>query len=94
MIKGNVAVILFLFLTASFINVAEARDVSTQEKALYVADSSPEYDSDGNSVGFSYEVTEPFDVALNTLEVQAQATYHLNFTYLRPLTRAPPKVFI
>ncbi|GAC17668.1 hypothetical protein [Paraglaciecola arctica] len=89
---------LFLFLSASFINLAEAGDVSNQEKALYladyecVADSTPEYDPD-DGVGISYEVTEYFEVALTTLEVQTQATYHLNFTYLRPLTRAPPKVF-
>lgn len=100
MIKCNVAVMLFLFLSASFINLAEARDVSTQEKVLFVADyecvadNTPEYDSGDDSVGISYEVTEHLDFTLNTLDVLAKATYHLNFTYLRPLTRAPPKVFI
>jgi hypothetical protein len=98
MIKCNLALLLFLFLSVSFINVAAAGDVSSQSKVRYaadfycVADSTPEYDSGDDSVGINYEVTE--NAALNSLAVPAKTTYSLNYSYLRPLTRAPPKAFI
>jgi len=100
MIKCSLVLMLFLFLSVSFINVAAGGDFSSQSKVIYAADfycvtdSTPEYDSGDNSVGSTYDVTE--NAALNTLAVQVQAktTYSLNYSYLRPLTRAPPKVFI
>ena len=98
MIKCNLALMLFLFLSVSFINVAAPGDVSSQGKVLYavdvycVADNIPEYDLADGSVGIDYDVTE--NEALNSLAVQAKATYSSDYSYLRPLTRAPPKVFI
>jgi hypothetical protein len=98
MIKCNLALMLFLFLSVSFINFAASGDVSSQSKVIYaadsycVADSIPEYDSADGSVGIKYYVAE--NAALNYLAVQAKNTYSLNYSYLRPLTRAPPKVFI
>ena len=100
MIKCNLALMLFLFLSVSFINVAAAGDVSSQGKITYaadfncVADSTPEYDSGDDSVGITYDVTEKCGAALNTLAVHPKTTDSLNSSYIRPLTRAPPKVFI
>jgi hypothetical protein len=100
MIKCNVALMLFLFLSVSFINVAEASDVSSQEKAIYVvdfkcvADSTPEYDSADDNVDISHDGTETFGTALKTITIQAKATYSLDDAYFQPLIRAPPKVFI
>jgi hypothetical protein len=99
MIKCNVALMLFLFLSVSFINVAEVRDVSLQDKVTYladfeyVADSLPEYDSGDDSVGIPYDVIENCGVARNILAVQVKITYTLNCAFQRPLTRAPPKAF-
>lgn len=96
MIKCNVALMLFLFLSVSFINVAEVRDLSLQEKVTYladfeyVADSLPEYDSGDDSVGIPYYVIENCDVSCNILVVQVKATSSLNCAFQRPLTRAPP----
>jgi hypothetical protein len=96
----NFALLLFLFLSVSFINVAVPGDVSSQDKVIYaavfncVADSTPEYDSSDDSVDINYDVTEKCGAAFNTIAVQAKTTYSLNYSYLRPLTRAPPKVFI
>ncbi|MFT6806737.1 MAG: hypothetical protein ACJAWT_002148 [Glaciecola sp.] len=98
MIKCNLVLMLFLFLSVSLINVAAAGDVSSQSKVIYatdfycVADSTPEYDSTDGSVGNNYAVTE--NDALSFLAVQTKTTYSLNYSYLRPITRAPPKVFI
>jgi hypothetical protein len=100
MSKCNVALLLFLFLSVSFINVAVPGDVSSQDIVIYVddfncvADSTPKYDLGDDSVDISYHVTEKCGAALNTIAVQARTTYSLNYSYLRPLTRAPPKVFI
>jgi hypothetical protein len=100
MIKCNVALLLFVFFSVSFVNFAEARDVSSQEKVLYladfecVADSTSEYDPDDHSVDIIYGVTADFGVAHNPFVVQAKTSNYLNFSYLRPLTRAPPKAFI
>jgi hypothetical protein len=100
MIKCNVALMLFLFLSVSFFKVAKASDVSSQEKAIYVvdfecvADSTPEYDSGDDRADISYDLTETFGTALNTITIQAKATYSLDYAYFQPLTRAPPKVFI
>jgi hypothetical protein len=96
MIKCNVALMLFLFLSVSFINVAEVRDLSLQEKVTYladfeyVADNLPEYDSGDDSVGIPYDVIENCDVACHILAVQVKATSSLNCAFQRPLTRAPP----
>ncbi len=98
--KCNFALLLLLFLSVSFINVAVSGDVSSQDKVIHaavfncVADSTPEYDSGDDSVGISYHVTEQCGAALNTIALQAKIKYSLNYSYLRPLTRAPPKVFI
>jgi hypothetical protein len=100
MIKCNVALLLFIFFSVSFVNFAEAHDLSSQEKVLYlvnydrVADSAPEYDSGDDNVDIRHDGTETFGTVLKTITIQAKATYPLDYAYFRPLTRAPPKVFI
>jgi hypothetical protein len=100
MIKCNVGLMLFLFLSVSFINLAEARDISSQEKLIYgadfeyVADSTPEYDSGDDSVDIAYDVRTNIDFALNIIAVQARTIHYFNYAYLRPLSRASPKSFI
>lgn len=99
MLKSHVALMLLLFLSVSFSNVVEASDVSTQEQAILVADfesvadSISDFDADDDSVSIAYAVTENVSVVLSTATVQTKTAYYLNFTNLRPLTRAPPKTF-
>jgi len=98
--KCNVALLLFIFLSALFSNLAEARDLSNQEKVLFladfecVADSTSEYDSDDDNVGITYDVTENDGIVHSNLFIQSKTTYDLNHAYLRPFTRAPPIYFI
>lgn len=100
LIKCNAGLMLFLILFVSSINLAEARDISTQEKFTYgadfeyVADSTPEYDSGDDSADISYDVSTNIGFALITPSVHSNAKYSLNYAFLRPLTRAPPKIFI
>lgn len=100
MIKCNVALLLFVCLSVSFINVVEAGEVSSQQKVIYLADfecaadNTTENDSDDHSVGIAYDISANFGAALQTFVVQAKTSDYLNFAYLRPLTRAPPKAFI
>jgi hypothetical protein len=95
-----VALLFLVFLSVSFFNVAEARDVSSQENVLYltdfecVTDITSEFDSDDHNVDITYEVSADFGVAPSTFAFQAKSSNYLNFPYLRPLTRAPPKAFI
>jgi hypothetical protein len=94
-------VVLVLFLSVSFINVAQARDSSSLEKVIFVADfaniadNANELDSGADdNVGITNEVTQKMGILLNTSSVQAKAIFCLDHNYLRPHTRAPPKVFI
>jgi hypothetical protein len=94
-------VVLMLFLYVSFINVSQARDSSSLEKVIFVADlaniaeNANELDSGADdNVGITNEVTQKMGILLNTSSVQAKAIFCLDHNYLRPHTRAPPKVFI
>lgn len=97
----NVVLVLFLSVSVSFIKVAQARDSSSLEKVIFVADfaniadNANELDSGADdNVGITNEVTQKMGILLNTSSVQAKAIFCLDHNYLRPHTRAPPKVFI
>lgn len=100
MIICNLALLLFVFLSVSFVNLAQAGERSTQEKVIYLADfacladDTSEYDSEDHSVGIAYDANTNFAVVLHTLVGQAKSSNHLDSPHLRPLTRAPPKAFI
>ena len=91
---------LFLFLSVSFINLAEARGVSSQDKLIYVADfectadKTSEFDSDDGRVSSSYDISLKFAVVPKQPVVQTNTAYYFSYVYLRPLSRAPPKTFI
>ncbi|WP_339723335.1 hypothetical protein [uncultured Paraglaciecola sp.] len=99
-IKCNLALLLLVFWSVSFVNFAEARDVTSHDKVLYlvdfqcIADSAFEDEVDDHSVDFTYENTTDFGIAHNAVVVSSKTLPCLNFSYLRPLTRAPPKVLI
>jgi hypothetical protein len=91
-------VVLVLFLSVSFINVAKAHDISTQEKYTYVADFSytadnlNELDSGADdSVCHSNKVSQNIGDPLKALFANTKAIFCLGHVYLRPHPRAPPK---
>ena len=89
------------FLSVLFVNVTEARDISSQEKGIYVSDLVSITDSlnkldlgEYDSNGITGIATAGFAVIFNTFFVQDKSIYYSDYAYIRPLTRASPTLFI
>lgn len=97
--KCHLALLLLVFLSVSFFNVAHARHQVSHDKTPYfsdwvcVAESCSEADSDDQYVDFASEATTSLDKASSHVVVR-NTTHNLNYYFLRPHTRAPPKIFI
>jgi hypothetical protein len=96
MIKYSVALILFLLV--SLINVAQACDAPSKEKGIYVVDLTHIADglnesepSTDDSVGSLDDITKSNSAVNNVFSARVKPTSYLDQSYIRPLTRAPPR---
>lgn len=98
-INCNLALLLLVFLSVSFFNVAQSRELGSHDKTPYfgdfvcIADSASETDSDDHDATVPYAAIANFGSAFGYVD----ASYTVNYftpCYLRPHTRAPPKVSI
>jgi hypothetical protein len=89
-----------IFLSVSFINVAQACHVPASEKGIFVADfeciaDSLRSDSGvDDSVDITDEAVEKIGAVHYVSLVRVKATFYLEHSYLWPLTRAPLKSMI